>query len=78
MPAQKVDLSPVKRGAAVLTACVVRTLNESDPSFQKRFLALLERAHRQLREIPQIEGSDESEMLAWTREILTGFNFSEG
>lgn len=34
----KDDLSHAQTGVAALVACVVQTLNESDPSFQQRFL----------------------------------------
>ena len=35
---------------AALIACVVQTLNESDPTFQKRFLKRLERGYDVIRE----------------------------
>ena len=72
------DLHRSKRGTAVLAACIVQTLSEPDPSFQTRFLDRLKRAYYELRD----EGSDdviqEMELLSWTRELLTGFSFSEG
>lgn len=40
------DLDHLKKATAVLAACVVQTLDESDPSFERRFLERLERAYR--------------------------------
>lgn len=74
---QKDDLYHAKRGVAVLATLVVHTLNESDPSYQTRFLKNLERAHAELE--GKTDGSlHEMELLSWTRELLTGFNFSQG
>lgn len=78
MTAQLSDLHRAKRGTAVLAACIVQTLNESDSSFQARFLRRLERAYVELREDPEYETMQELELLAWTRELLTGFNPSSG
>jgi hypothetical protein len=64
-----------KVGAAALATCVVRTLNESDPSFEKRFLENLDIAcDRFQRRHPQQGTQDVLEMLNWTRELLTGWN----
>ncbi len=63
------DLFQAKRGAAILAACIAQTMNESDPSFQARFLKRLEAAYYSLWE----EGADrmdEMEMVSWVREIL--------
>ena len=38
------DLFHVRRGVAALAACIVQTLNESDPTFQERFVQRLEKA----------------------------------
>ena len=76
MTAQTSDLHRSKRGVAVLVACVVQTLNESDPSFEKRFLERLAKAYRVLKDNELWEGDlrQEMEVLAWTRELLTGFD----
>lgn len=76
-PELRDDLYPVKSATAVLAACVVETLNESDPSFRSRFLATLEKAYLRRREEV---GDDlhELEVLSWTRELLTGFNIVSG
>lgn len=72
------DLFRVKRGVSVLSACIVQTLNESDPSFQTRFLERLRHAYALLRdnEDGTWDGdmSQELELLSWTRELLVGFN----
>jgi hypothetical protein len=35
---------------AILAACFVQTANESDPSFEERFLERLSKAYRELRD----------------------------
>jgi hypothetical protein len=42
------DLTGAKRETAILATCIVQTLNESDPSFQERFLGRLQRAYTRL------------------------------
>jgi len=78
MSALKDDLSQVKSGTAVLFACVVQTLSESDPSFKTRFLEKLSAAYRDRRDDVARSGQHELELLAWTRELLTGFNTVSG
>lgn len=68
------DLHRSKRGVAILAACVVQTLSESDPSFQERFLDRLSRAYRELKDNSDGDVTQEMELLSWTREYLTGFN----
>ncbi len=73
------DLHRAKRGTAVLAVCIVQTLNESDPTFQERFLARLGEAYYEIRD--NWEGVDlrqELELLQWTRALLTGFDMIEG
>ncbi|MCC6925718.1 hypothetical protein [Novosphingobium sp.] len=72
------DLGHLKKATAILTACVVQTLNESDPSFQERFLERLARAYRELKDNTDGDVQNEMELLAWTRELLTGFNMVSG
>jgi hypothetical protein len=77
------DLYRAKRGVAVLAACVVETLNESDPSFRGRFLEKMGQAYRKLKD-GEGEAEDwgdvvqEMELLSWTRSLLTGFDFIKG
>lgn len=77
MPAQAADLNQIKRATAVLATCIVQTLGESDHSFPRRFLERLDRAYARERDDPQA-GVHELELLSWTRELLTGFNFATG
>ena len=72
------DLHRAKRGTAILAACIVQTLNESDPSFEARFLARLSRAHRELKDNSEGDVIQEMELLMWTRELLTGWSFVDG
>ena len=72
------DLNHLKKATAILGACVVQTLNESDPSAQTRFLERLERAYRELKDSTHGDVQHEMELLSWTRSLLTGFSFVEG
>lgn len=75
-------LTAAMSGTAILATCIVQTLNESDPTFQTRFLKRLSDAYQHLKDNPRHGPSKdvihELEMLSWTRELLTGFNFSTG
>ena len=84
MAVQTTDLHRAKRGMAVLVACVVETLNESDPSFRGRFLEKLGQGYQKLKNA-EGEGAEwgpdviqEMELLTWTRSLLTGFDFIRG
>ena len=71
----KEPLNQPKMGTAILAACIVRTLNESDPTFQAKFLENLGSAYSEVRDSSSI---DVLEMLAWTREILKTQNYRPG
>ena len=68
------ELHRAKRGAAALTACVVQTLNESDPTFQARFLERLGLVYGEFRDNTDGDVIQELELFSWTREYLTGWN----
>jgi hypothetical protein len=71
----------IKSGATALATCIVHTLNESDPTFQRRFLANLDKAYSTFREghrHPDRQVTIVLEMLSWTREMLTGWSASAG
>jgi hypothetical protein len=74
MANQLSDLHRVKRGVAALVTCVVATLNESDPSFQKRFLEKLDKAYYKFRDDTDGDVTQELELLSWTTEYLSGWN----
>jgi hypothetical protein len=82
MSAPTDDLWQVKTGTAALAVCIVRTLQKSDPDFEDRFLKNLDRAYDHFRHdhgATRRDGSPREvqnvlEMLAWTRELLTGWN----
>jgi hypothetical protein len=86
MPDPRDDLWSVKTGTAALAVCIVRTLQKSDPDFEDRFLANLERAYHHFRDNSEATRADGSprdvqnvlEMLNWTRELLTGWNNISG
>ncbi|MBL8773895.1 MAG: hypothetical protein JNK30_21085 [Phenylobacterium sp.] len=70
------DLHQSKRGIAALTACLVQTINESDPTFQERFLKRLGEAYYEIRDnSPASDNNHEAlEPLTWVQEYLTGFS----
>ena len=72
------DLDHLKKATAALAACVVQTLDESDPSFERRFLERLERAYRELKDNTDGDVQHEMELLSWTRSLLTGFSHIDG
>ena len=74
---KRADLTPLKSALAVLVTCIVQTLNESDQSFETRFLERLALAYRERRDDPAVD-LNELEALAWTRDLLTGFSFVSG
>jgi hypothetical protein len=69
MADQTNDLGPLKTATAALAACIVQTLNESDPTFQERFLSNLGKVYGELRDAPHGQ-RDLLETLSWTREML--------
>jgi hypothetical protein len=83
---QEDDLWQIKTGAAALAVCLVRTLEKSDPDFQDKFLENLDRAYYHFRDNNPATRADGSprevlnllEMLAWTRELLTGWSNVSG
>lgn len=72
------ELHRAKRGVAALTACVVQTLSESDPTFQERFLERLARVYGEFRDNTDGDVIQELELFSWTRENLTGWNIITG
>jgi hypothetical protein len=64
------DLFHARRGVATLAACIIQTLNESDPTFQKRFLKRLERAYDRIRDDMEGDVRQELELLSCVRELL--------
>lgn len=78
------EFGRLKRGTAAITACLVKTLNESDPTFQDRFLGHLETAYRKFKnqEGPFTQGElgklTELELISWVTEMITGQSFGVG
>ena len=72
----------VRTRAAALVTCIVRTIQQSDPTFEERFLKNLDLAYGAFRDDPDaVDGDDKPrdvigvlEMLSWTNELLTGWN----
>ena len=56
-----------KMAAAILVACVVQTLGESDATVQRRFLDRLENVYH---DVCDRMGTDCLETLIWVREII--------
>lgn len=72
------DLGQLARGTAVLATCIVQTLNRSDPTFQERFLRTLTEAQYELRDNSPRDPGLGLSLLAYARELLTGFNTVDG
>ncbi len=72
------DLFHAKRGTAALVACVVQTLNESDPTFRKRFLERLEAGYREIKDDWDGDVIQELELFSWTGEFLNGWDRVHG
>jgi hypothetical protein len=81
-PKKATDLHRAKRGVAVLVTCIIQTMNETDPTFQERCLKRMSDAYYEVRD--NYDGrwdgevNQELELLSWTRELLTGWNFVTG
>lgn len=76
---ETINLDPLMRGVSIQIACIVQTLNESDPTFEARFLKRLTRAYYELRDnCDWKDVSDEFGMLRFTRQLLTGFSWVTG
>jgi hypothetical protein len=82
MPNATDDLWQLKTGMAALAVCMVRSLEKSDQGFEDRFLSNLDRAYRHFSESNTATRADGSprevqnvlEIMAWTRELLTGWS----
>jgi hypothetical protein len=78
------DFGRLKRGTAALAAVLVKTLNETDPTFQERFLKHLETAYDHFKNgtSPYTEGEGDKvtalELLSWTRQMITGWDRIKG
>ena len=71
-------LDDTKRGVAAMITALVHTLNETDPSFQRRFLERLEQAGYSRKNAARPAGTDELELYSWTTSFITGFDFISG
>lgn len=78
MTDQLSDLHHAKKGVAILATCIAQTLNESDPSFEDRFLKKISEAYRELKDNSEVDPQHPMELLAWTRTLLTGWDFTSG
>lgn len=67
----------IKTAVAALATCFVRAAQSEDAHFESRFLTQLGEAYDRLR-YGEKENLDILETLNWTKEMITGFNFSEG
>lgn len=78
MEDKRSDLHRAKVGVSILTTCLVQTINETDPTFQERFLKKLSDAYYELRDNTDGDVIEQLELLNWTREFLTGFSLFTG
>lgn len=66
------DPDQTKMAVAALVACVVQTMRETDPSFEKRFRAQLKNWYGTLKADKRTSGLDCLEPLIWCREMIAG------
>lgn len=71
-------IDDTKLGVAAMITALVHTLNETDPSFQERFLKRLDQAAYSRKNAARYSELDESELYSWTTEFITGFSFVGG
>lgn len=69
------ELWQLKCGMAVIGACIVEALQDSDPAFKERFLEKLDTAQDNLRNSTR-ENEHALEALNWTRQFLAGWNIA--
>jgi hypothetical protein len=74
MEDKRSDLHRAKLGMTMVSACLVQTLNETDPTFQNRFLKRMEAAYRELKDNTDGDVKEQMEALSWTMELLTGWD----
>ncbi|WGM31484.1 hypothetical protein [Brevundimonas sp. NIBR11] len=72
------ELDNTKRGIAAMITALVHTMNETDPTFQRRFLARLDQAEYSRRNSERPAEVDEMELYSWTSSFITGFDFVTG
>lgn len=74
MEDKRSDLHRAKLGMTMVAACLVQTLNETDPTFQERFLKRMAAAYRELKDNTDGDVKEQMEAISWTRELLTGWD----
>lgn len=74
MDDKRSDLHRAKLGMTIVSACIVQTMNETDPTFQDRFLSRARAAYYELKDNTDGNVKEQMEALSWTMELLTGFD----
>ena len=74
MTGQTDDLHQAKLAAAALAACIVQTLNESDPTFERRFLDRLGGEYEKYRNNSDADPVHVLDVIHWTGELLKGWD----
>lgn len=74
MASHKSEVDQIKSGIAVIAACLVETLSDTDPTFRERFLTHLANAYAKVRDDSEGDVLHELELLSWVREMVSGFN----
>jgi hypothetical protein len=67
------EMDAVKRGTAILCACLAASIGDEGKA---RFVENLEQAYAKMRDEPHHKHL--LEMISWTRELVTGFSLTEG
>lgn len=71
-------IDDTKLGVATIVTALVDTLNETDPTFKRRFLERLGQAGYSRKNGRRPSELDEIELLNWTTEFITGFSGISG
>ena len=74
MVAEVDSLHQAKLAAAALAACIVGTLNETDPTFKTRFLDRLAREYEKYRNNSDADPVHVLDVIHWTGQLLKGWN----
>lgn len=78
MEDKRTELMRTQVGVSILAATLVKTLNETDTTFQDRFLKNLTAAHYKLRDDTPGIVQEQMELLTCVRELITGFSHFTG
>jgi hypothetical protein len=71
MDSQTGEIEQVKRATAMAVSSIVMALRQTDPLFEERFIALIERHYQTVRNEPTATALHGMELLSWIKAIVT-------